>query len=137
MVLLHNNRFAIFGILLYLLLHNLLKGGTINNTNYSRVESIVHKTCATVFSVMRRDYVEVMQNYPAGSTETNVFVMKWSCEKENLEWEKFFKHVAALGRLTQKECGNYAESWEELGKTPEWKGCSKPKGHEGNCLDGA
>ncbi|KKL77962.1 hypothetical protein LCGC14_2029660 [marine sediment metagenome] len=32
-------------------------------------------------------------------------------------------------------CGAYAESWEDLGKPEDWKGCSLPKGHEGNHSD--
>jgi hypothetical protein len=31
-----------------------------------------------------------------------------------------------------ERCGAYAESWKELGKLKGWKGCSLPKGHEGN-----
>ena len=32
-------------------------------------------------------------------------------------------------------CGNYKEYWFYLNKPQGWKGCSMPKGHEGNCKD--
>ena len=37
---------------------------------------------------------------------------------------------------SQERCGAYAESWQELGKPEGWKGCSLPKGHDGNHRDG-
>ncbi|MDA1189899.1 MAG: hypothetical protein O2854_09545 [Chloroflexi bacterium] len=43
------------------------------------------------------------------------------------------KEVGDAG--TVANCSNYAESWRELGKLEGWPGCSKPKGHEGDCSD--
>ena len=38
--------------------------------------------------------------------------------------------------MTDNErCGAYAELWQQLDKPEGWKGCSLPKGHEGNHTD--
>lgn len=39
-------------------------------------------------------------------------------------------------RDNQEQCGAYTERWQELGKPEGWKGCSLPKGHEGNHTNG-
>ena len=35
----------------------------------------------------------------------------------------------------EERCGAYADCWEEIGRPEGWKGCSLPKGHEGNHTD--
>ena len=35
----------------------------------------------------------------------------------------------------EERCGAYAECWVELNRPEGWKGCSLPKGHEGNHTD--
>lgn len=35
-------------------------------------------------------------------------------------------------RIQYTICGVYADDWEALGKSPEWKGCSLPQGHQGD-----
>ena len=37
-----------------------------------------------------------------------------------------------LEKVEPERCGAYAENWMELEKPKGWKGCSLPKGHEGN-----
>ena len=46
-------------------------------------------------------------------------------------------HKRGMPKSNKREelCGAYAECWEELGKPEGWKGCSLPKGHEGNHTD--
>jgi len=60
---------------------------------------------------------------------------EWECDNPDCQTNRIgavkAKHASNGGEL----CGAYAECREELGRPEGWKGCSLPKGHEGDHSD--